>query len=91
MAALDNQVDPVVPPENGGYRLVLLRFFRDLSEGERLTILVDLGAVDTDSEERLTQAVERKLLDWLVSKGKIHDVESMIEKLISQRGSGAPK
>lgn len=85
VAALDTEGDPTVPPEDTGYRLVLLRFFRDLSEGERLTILVELGAIETGSDERITQAVERQLLDWLVREGRIGEVETMIDRHISRR------
>lgn len=85
VAALNTEAQPVVPPEDAGYRLVLLRFFRDLTEGDRLRVLVDLKAIDTDSDEPVTQATERKLLDWLVSKGRISEVSTMIENLISKR------
>jgi len=88
VAALDTEKEPAVPPEDAGYRLLLLCFFRDLSEGERLTLLVELDAIDTDSDERITQAVERKLFDWLVSKGRISLVQAMIEKLKSKRSGG---
>ena len=88
VVALDSEGEPTVPPEAEGYRLVLLRFFRDLVEGERLKILVELGAVDSDSDERMTQAVERQLLDWLVLEGRIAEVESMIATLISSRKEG---
>lgn len=88
VAALNTEGDPAVPPEDTGYRLVLLRFFRDLSEGERLTILVELGAIEAGSDERITQAVERRLLDWLVSAGRIGEVEMMIDGSIARRREG---
>lgn len=89
VAALDTEGEPAVPPEDAGYRLILLRFFRDLSEGQRLTILVELGAIETGSDDRITQAVERQLLDWLVREGRIDEVEIMIERLISREKKGA--
>jgi hypothetical protein len=88
VAALDSEREPAVPPEAEGYRLVLLRFFRDLAEGERLKILVQLGAVDSDTDERMTQAVERQMLDWLVREGRIAEVELMIDALIANRREG---
>jgi len=91
VAALDTEQLPAVPPEDAGYRLVLLRFFRDLSEGERLTLLVDLKAIDTDSDERITQAVERRLFDWLVSKGGITKIDAMIDELMQTRNGGKAK
>lgn len=84
VAALDTEGDPAVPPEDAGYRFVLLRFFRDLSEGDRLTILVELGAIEVGSDERITQAIERQLLDWLVREGRIAEVETIIERLITR-------
>lgn len=68
-----------------GYRLVLLRFFRDLTEGERLHMLVELDALPVDSDERITQAVERQMLDWLVRGGRIAEIEQKIDQLISSR------
>lgn len=91
VAALNTERDPAVPPEDSGYRLVLLRFFRDLSEGERLTVLVELGAIETGSDERITQAVERRLLDWLVNSGRIAEVKTMIEELITRRREGTSR
>ncbi|RYZ88755.1 MAG: hypothetical protein EOP06_10420 [Proteobacteria bacterium] len=88
VAALDTEKEPAVPPEDAGYRLVLLRFFRDLSEGERLTLLVDLDAIDTGSDERVTQAIERQLFDWLVSNGKLREIEAMIKYLMQKRTGG---
>lgn len=88
VAALDSEREPAVPPEAEGYRLVLLRFFRDLAEGERLKILVQLGAVDSDTDERMTQAVERQMLDWLVREGRIAEVELMVDALIANRREG---
>jgi hypothetical protein len=85
VAALESEGEPTVPPEAEGYRLVLLRFFRDLAEGERLKILVELGAVESGSNERITQAIQRQLLDWLVREGRIAEVETMIAALISSR------
>lgn len=72
-------------PEIQGYRLILLRFFRDLTEGERLHILVELDALSENSDERVTQAVERQLLDWLVREGRITEIEQKIDQLISSR------
>jgi hypothetical protein len=89
VAALDTEGEPAVPPEDAGYRLILLRFFRDLSEGQRLTILVELGAIEPGSDDRITQAVERQLLDWLVREGRIEEVATMIERFVSIEKKGA--
>jgi hypothetical protein len=81
VAAQDSERELPVPPEIEGYRLLLLHFFRDLSEVERLKVLVELGAFENDSEARVTQAIERQLFDWLVREGRIADIEKSIDKL----------
>lgn len=79
---------PPMPPTADGYELALLRFFRDLLESERLRILVELDAIPSDFDERMTQGVERRLFDWLVGEGRLPDVAAMIEKMISERKDG---
>lgn len=81
----DHGETPHVPPRVQGYELALLRFFRDLLENERLRILVELGAIPADSDERMTQGVERKLFDWLVGEGRLPEVTRMIDRLIDDR------
>lgn len=89
VAAVDSEGDLPVAPATEGYRVVLLRFFRDLTEGERLRILVELGAMDGMPDLQMTQAVERRLLDWLVDNGRITEVEKMIAELMSGNRSGS--
>jgi hypothetical protein len=79
---------PPMPPTAEGYELALLRFFRDLVESERLRILVELDAIPSDFDERMTQGVERMLFDWLVGEGRLPEVGAQIEKLISERKEG---
>ena len=75
----------LMPPDAEGYELALLRFFRDLYESERLRILVDLEALPKESDERMTQGLERRLFDWLVRQGKLPETIAMIERLIGER------
>lgn len=79
---------PPMPPPVEGYELALLRFFRDLLENERLRILVELDALPADSDERMTQGVERKLFDWLVREGRLPKMNQMIDRLIDERQQG---
>jgi len=72
-----------VPPEPPNYRLVLLRFFRDLTEGERLRVLTELNAVPAESNDRMTQAIERRLLDWVVQQGRIEELAMLIDSYIA--------
>ena len=77
-----------MPPTVEGYEVIRLRFFRDLLEGERLRILVDLDAIPEGLDEPMSQGLERKLLEWLVRDGKLKQVEHMIEHLIRERMDG---
>tara|TARA_R110000868_G_scaffold104536_2_gene287873 strand:+ start:885 stop:2249 length:1365 start_codon:yes stop_codon:yes gene_type:complete len=72
-----------------GYGTARLRFFRDLFEAERLRILVELGALTENSDERMTQGLERRLLDMLVKNGKLAEVQKMTDQLIADRKDGA--
>lgn len=75
-------------PTAEGYETARLRFFRDLLEGERLRILVELDALPENFDERMSQGLERRLLDMLVRNGKLGEVEKMINQLIGERKDG---
>lgn len=66
-------------PELPGYRLLLLRFFRDLTEGERLRILTELVTFPLDSQDHLTHATERRLFDWLIGQGKLEKLQQLVD------------
>jgi len=84
--AVENAKEPEVSPELPGYRLLLLRFFRDLTEGERLKILAQLDAIQVDSDEQMTQAIERHLFDWLIRQGRISDIQNLVDQYIQAKG-----
>lgn len=69
--------DAVVPAD---YPLVLLRFFRDLSDGQRLAVLVNLGALPADWPEGSSHALQRQILDALVVAGRIAELTQAIEQ-----------
>lgn len=75
----------VMQPKVEGYGTARLRFFRDLFEGERMRILVELDALPQNFDEQMSQGLERKLFDMLVHNGKLGEVEKMIDDLISER------
>ncbi len=83
--ASEAEEGPEMSPDVAGYRLILLRFFRDLTEAERLRILIDLNAWPSEYDGRVTQALERQLLDWLVGQGRTREVQQMIDQLISSK------
>lgn len=87
MVSFESEPQPM-PPKAEGYETARLRFFRDLLEGERLRILVTLDALPENSDERMSQGLERRLLDMLVRNGKLVEVEKMINQLISERKDG---
>ncbi|XLF97639.1 metallophosphoesterase [Comamonas testosteroni] len=83
----DPEVVPAMTPkEPDGYRLLLLRFFRDISEADRLRMLIEFNAVPDDLEEPITHSVEREFLDQLVDDGRLEDLNHRIDQIISARG-----
>lgn len=88
MESLEGGPQPMSPKVEG-YETARLRFFRDLLEGERLRILVELDALPENSDERMSQGLERRLLDMLVRRGKLGEVERMIDQLVEERKNGA--
>lgn len=88
VAAIGNEGELAMPHEVDGYRLLLLQFFRDLTEGERLRILVELEALPSDSDEPMTHAIQRYFLGELVRSGNISKIFQLIEKIISNRNKG---
>lgn len=79
---------PLMEPNEEGYETARLRFFRDLLEGERLRVLVELDAIPEGFDERMSQGLERKLLDMLVRNGLLKEVETIIDRLIGERKDG---
>lgn len=62
------------------FDLVLLRFFRDLTEAQRLKVLVELDALPDDWDEDMTLMMERLLVEDLVKHGRLHDLEESIRR-----------
>lgn len=80
-----------VADDDSAYRLLLLRFFRDITEGERLRILVALDAIDSESDESLTPGIERQLFDWLVREGRRGDLEKQVDAILAEKHGGKAK
>ncbi|WBM59657.1 metallophosphoesterase [Providencia sp. PROV188] len=72
-------------PNNHDYEITKFHFFRDLYEGERLRILVELGALPDNFDEQMNQGLERKLLEMIVKDGNINQLKSMVDEIISDR------
>lgn len=90
MVPMESQEEGPQPmsPKAEGYETARLRFFRDLLEGERLRILVELDALSENSDERMSQGLERKLFDMLVRNGKLDAIQTMIDELVGERKEG---
>ncbi len=80
--------DAAILPTAPGYETLRLRFFRDLLEGERLRILLELNVLPENFDIRMSQGLERRLLDALVRDGKQIEVEKIIDQLIRERKDG---
>ena len=68
---------------NEGY--AKLRFFRDLTEGQRRDILITLGALDHD--EWLPQLVQHRVFKWLVKRGQLDKIVEMTEGFIMNKSA----
>lgn len=59
-------------------RLLQLRFFRELSAGERMQALVRLGAVPADLKTNLDHVMERRLFRMLLKRGLAQAIDDSI-------------
>jgi hypothetical protein len=60
-------------------RVLQLRFFQELSEGERLAALLELGAIRPDFKGRLDHSMERRLFRLLIKQGKGQAIEARLD------------
>lgn len=65
------------------FPFLLLRFFRDLTATQRLTILIEMGALPKDWNGALTHPMERRAFDSLRSSNKIDVLEKEIQKFLN--------
>lgn len=64
-------------------RALRLRFFRDLSEAQRLKILIDLAGLPPSMSGRLDHALERSFFARILGKGLVSELTTAIEKALS--------
>ncbi|MDQ0466244.1 calcineurin-like phosphoesterase family protein [Caulobacter ginsengisoli] len=83
-APLEAQSTPM--PDD--FALVLLKFFRDLTPGQRLKVLVRLGELPDDWTEELSHAIERQVVDDLGSSGRLQPLSEAIEWVLSEEENG---
>jgi predicted phosphodiesterase len=63
-----------------------LRFFQELSQGDRLTAFVDFGVVD-QIKGRLDHAMERRIFRRAVRQGKADEIRQRLDAVNSRKGN----
>lgn len=82
---------PVVTP-SVDEKLLQLRFFRDLSEGERLKVLLELKAIPVDLSESLDHEMERRLFMGVFKGGRGEELKAKVaEIMVNKAGKGTEK
>lgn len=76
---------PMDPSEDRGvpdrFPLLLLRFFRDLSPAQRVSVLVGLNELPSSWTDSLTHTIERKVINGLAAKGRLDELEKAIDAI----------
>lgn len=67
------------------YPDLILRFFRDLTPGQRLRLLVEVGAVPSNWNDKLSHGIEKALVDRAIQSGRAADVRAKLDELIENR------
>ena len=66
------------------YPLLVLRFFRDISPAQRMSILASLDALPPNWTERLSESFERKALDRLIEAGRSDELWSALRAIVRE-------
>ena len=66
------------------YPLLLLRFFRDISQAQRISILASLGTLPPNWNRTLSESIERKAFDSLVKAGRSEELWTEFRKIVQQ-------
>ena len=65
------------------YSLLLLHFFRDASQAQRVNILATLGALPPDWKGSLSETTQRQAFDRLVKAGRSEELWTEVRKRIN--------
>lgn len=68
-------------PVGEDFAYALLRFFRDLSPGQRVRVLVDLGALPDDWSEEISHGIERQVIDRLERTGDLSRLSEAMDRI----------
>ena len=72
-------------PMADSYSLLLLHFFRDVSQAQRVNILAKLGALPLDWKGNLSETTQRRAFDRLVKEGRSEDLWTEVHKRTSSQ------
>jgi hypothetical protein len=68
--------------DEGEYQTLYLRFFRDLAEGDRVRILVELGAIPVGLSAHFNHETESRLLRSIVKNGRFDDLKTTVSNAL---------
>ncbi len=76
--------NPSITSDDDEYSLLVLSFFRDIDESDRLSILVQLNLIPETFNVTLTHALERSFLDKAKEAGRVNDLKVALEARITK-------
>lgn len=76
--------NPSITCDDEEYALLVLSFFRDIEESERLKVLVELDVIPKTFKGTLTHSIERRFLDKAKQAGKVGEIKFALNALIQK-------
>lgn len=67
------------------YSLLVLSFFRDIEESERMRILLDLNIIPKTWKGTLTHSLERRFLDKAKQAGKLDEIKGALAVILQKK------
>lgn len=86
--ASEGDLDMIEPEPTQDVRDLQLRFFQELSYGERLSALAEFGVIAA-AKGRIDHAMERRLFRRAVRQGRANEIEQILDAAKSQKGGTA--
>ena len=76
--------NPSITSDDDDYALVVLSFFRDIDDSERVKILSQLDMIPSSFKGSLTHSLERRFLDKAKEAGRVDEIKSALNALIQK-------
>ncbi len=76
--------NPSITSDDEDYALVVLSFFRDIDDSERVKILSQLDMIPSSFKGSLTHSLERRFLDKAKQAGRVDEIKSALNLLIQK-------